>query len=139
MHTNEQFCPDALKFNNDKIVNYICELRRQRDEVVRLLRKQEEEKAELGLEMERLAYKMNVLSKSMAQRVITRDRYNEAIIEAEDYYTKLVKSSEALLDAVSKDFNELYESMDKKVGPDVGGKDDICSSTSFLTNRTKQQ
>ncbi|XP_017769250.1 PREDICTED: uncharacterized protein LOC108557303 [Nicrophorus vespilloides] len=110
---------DALKTNNDKIISYIQELKRQRDEVIHTIRKQEEEKALLNTEMERLAYKINIISKSLAQRIVARDRYNEAIAEAEDYYNKLVESSGVLLNAVQKDFNELFESMDKKVGTDL--------------------
>lgn len=57
------FSGTELKECNDKIVSYVSELKKQRTELNYLIERQMEEKKDLQLEMERIAYKLKVASK----------------------------------------------------------------------------
>lgn len=47
-----------LRENNDKICNYICNLKSQREELIYIIEKQYDERKRLETEMERITYKL---------------------------------------------------------------------------------
>lgn len=132
----DEFAKDttSLKLTeyNDQIVEYLLKLREQRNEITELLEKQKNEKANLECDMEKLAYKMTLVSwrpgpfplstpvlqieKSLKQRALTLDNYNKKILEAETKYQNILQKSESLLSLVKTDLFELDNIMNKKVG-----------------------
>lgn len=101
---------------NSQIVDYLLKLREQRNEIVDLIEKQKVEKAGLECDMERLAYKMTLIEKSLKQRLVALENYNMKIAEAETKYKSIVQKSESLLSLVKTDLFELDNIMNKKVG-----------------------
>ncbi|XP_018326657.1 uncharacterized protein LOC108737956 [Agrilus planipennis] len=110
-------CQD-LKVNIDLIVKCIEELKLQRSELSLLIEKQLKEKNCLEAEIERITYKLGLLSKNLCQRIATKEEYDKTIKDAEEMYNHLTASSSALLQNVTKNSTQLQEAMDKKVGSD---------------------
>lgn len=54
------------------------------------------------------------LTKSLNQRIQAKDNYDKTIKEIEDNYNSLVKESGKLLSALTSEFQQLEEMMDKK-------------------------
>lgn len=69
--------PSGLKLtaDNELIIRTIAELKSQHKEMCQLLQKQEEERAILRADMDRIAYKLLLLDKSIAQRTKNVQRY----------------------------------------------------------------
>lgn len=84
-----------------------------------LIEKQESEKKQLKTEIARLRYKFKLVAKSLNQRIMTYERYDQTIKEAETLFKKIVVSSDTLLGAVRKDAGVLEETINKKVGTEV--------------------
>lgn len=108
-----------LRTNNEEISKYLILLKDQRDELTMLIEKQESEKKQLKTEIARLRYKFKLVAKSLNQRIMTYERYDQTIKEAETLFKKIVVSSDTLLGAVRKDAGVLEETINKKVGTEV--------------------
>ncbi|CAG9857709.1 unnamed protein product [Phyllotreta striolata] len=107
-----------LKENNDKICDYICNLRTQRDDLVYIIEKQYEERKRLETEMERITYKLCLINKSMAQRIKAKCLYDQTIDEVEEQYSKLVKDSGTILALVQNRFQKLDGMINKTTSTD---------------------
>ncbi|KAI4454629.1 sjoegren syndrome nuclear autoantigen 1 [Holotrichia oblita] len=110
---------NVLRSNNDEISKYLILLKEQRDELTMLIEKQESEKKQLKTEIARLKYKFKLVTKSLNQRIMTYERYDQTIKEAETLFKKIVVSSDTLLGAVRKDAGALEETINKKVGTEI--------------------
>lgn len=108
----------TLRANNEQIVHYLKTLKEQRDEINLIIQKQEQEMRRLQYEIERITYKMALITKSLAQRMAAKEKYDVTIKEAERNYRRIVECSGILLNSMSKEYSVLSEVMDKKVGPD---------------------
>ncbi|EFA04879.1 hypothetical protein TcasGA2_TC014940 [Tribolium castaneum] len=81
-----------------------------------LIEKQVEEKSRIQNEIERLSFKLSLLTKSLGQRVLAKNNYDKTIKEIEENYSSLVEESGKLLSTITKEVHELEEIMDKKIG-----------------------
>lgn len=126
-----------LSEHNHQIVNCISELHQQRDELDMLIKLQKEEKLKLESEIERISYKLGVVStnisfatyfhciqtlqiaKSLTQRQKAKAMYDQTIEEAEKKYQELVLTSGALMNAVTENVDILPQNMDKKIGTSI--------------------
>nr|XP_022905885.1 uncharacterized protein LOC111417746 [Onthophagus taurus] len=107
--------------NCEKITNCLDQLHRQRDELNVLIKKQEEEKKNLCLEIEKSKYKLHLITKSLEQKFETKLRYDTAINQAEEVYRNLVVSSNNLVGHISQEVDKLTFSNDKKIETDPSG------------------
>nr|XP_008194938.1 PREDICTED: Sjoegren syndrome nuclear autoantigen 1 homolog [Tribolium castaneum] len=105
-----------LRENNEKIVKLMSILKKQRNEMNFLIEKQVEEKSRIQNEIERLSFKLSLLTKSLGQRVLAKNNYDKTIKEIEENYSSLVEESGKLLSTITKEVHELEEIMDKKIG-----------------------
>ncbi|CAH1099552.1 unnamed protein product [Psylliodes chrysocephalus] len=107
-----------LRENNDKICNYICNLKSQREELIYIIEKQYDERKRLETEMERITYKLCLINKSMAQRIKTKNLYDQTLQEVEGNYSKLVKDSGIILSLIQSQYESLDEMINKKTNTD---------------------
>ncbi|XP_044261445.1 cilia- and flagella-associated protein 251-like [Tribolium madens] len=105
-----------LRENNEKIVKLMSILKKQRNEMNYLIEKQKEEKNRIQNEIEKLTFKLSLLTKSLGQRVQAKSNYDKTIKEIEENYSSLVEESGKLLSTITKEVHELEEIMDKKIG-----------------------
>lgn len=113
-----------LRENNEKIVECILLLRDQRSELGFIIEKQYEERKNLEKEMERLTFKLCLLNKSLAQRILAKKNYDETIAEVEARYKKLIENSSDLLEYLKSEFQELESMLSKKTGTEDNKDDD---------------
>lgn len=127
-----------LRENNDKIVECILLLRQQREELCYIIEKQYDERKKLETEMERITYKLCLVSsffrnfkitkfswlltfqinKSLTQRLKAKTNYDKTLEEIEENYAKLVKNSGALLLVIQKEFAKLDSLLNKHTSTD---------------------
>ncbi|XP_068902429.1 putative autophagy-related protein 11 [Tenebrio molitor] len=105
-----------LRENNEKIVKLMSLLKKQRDEMNYLIEKQQLEKGRIETEIEKLTFKLSLLTKSLNQRLQARANYDRTIKEIEENYSNLVEESGKLLFTINKEVHQLEQIMDKKIG-----------------------
>ncbi|XP_063926844.1 uncharacterized protein LOC135140284 [Zophobas morio] len=105
-----------LRNNNERIVKLMALLKAQRDEMTYLITKQQEEKHKIENEIEKLSFKLTLLTKSLNQRLQAKINYDKTIKEIEEHYMNLVSQSGKLLHTLSQEVHDLEEIMDKKIG-----------------------
>lgn len=110
---------DELRTINDNIVQCLSTLKLQRNDIQQLIEKQENEKRRLTYEMEHINYKLTLIDRSLAQRLAARDKYDATIKETEENYKRIVECSGILLTSMQKEYTELIETMDKRVGTEA--------------------
>ncbi|CAH0554059.1 unnamed protein product [Brassicogethes aeneus] len=93
------------------IVKHIILLKRKRNEMIDEYTNYKNGNSDLHADIERLTYKVQLISKSLAQRMKAKTLYDKTLREIETKYSELVQHSGKLLDAVEKEINELQSSM----------------------------
>lgn len=85
----------------------LTDLRDRRDELKRAMLQEEEEKARIQKEISLMTDRLNKLNESLVRKGRAMDEYERTIAESEQAYSKIVDSSEALLNVLKKERDTL--------------------------------
>ncbi|XP_075885468.1 microtubule nucleation factor SSNA1-like [Nelusetta ayraudi] len=106
----------ALQTYNNELVKCIEDLHSKREELNRQIRQEEEEKDRLQHDIRILSEKLSRVNESLAQRLAARATFDRTIAETEAAYTKLLESSQSLLNVLKQEagnFSKVTESRKK--------------------------
>merc|ERR1712000_695704 len=87
----------TLQNYNNELVKCIEDLREKREEVNRLILKEEEEKAKIQKDLSVLTDRLAKINESLARKSESRNQYDKTIQETEAAYMKILESSQTLL------------------------------------------
>ncbi|XP_021933314.1 Sjoegren syndrome nuclear autoantigen 1 homolog isoform X2 [Zootermopsis nevadensis] len=105
----------ALQICNLELVKGIEHMKRKCSELQQLIDEQEEEKATLQREIEKMSYKLTQLNDSLSRKVAAKREYDRTISETEVAYSKILESSQVLLNMVQREASCLEHVMVKKI------------------------
>lgn len=88
---------------NNELVKCIEDLREKREEVNRIILKEEEEKAKIQKDLSILTDRLSKINESLARRVQARNEYDSTIQETEAAYMKILESSQTLLHVLKRE------------------------------------
>uniref|UniRef100_A0A7S3VUV2 Uncharacterized protein n=1 Tax=Dunaliella tertiolecta TaxID=3047 RepID=A0A7S3VUV2_DUNTE len=88
---------------NQDLVRCIEDLREKRDEVVRGLTEDEQEKAKIQQDLHTLTKRLAAVNDSIARKTETRQEYDKVIGETEGAYMKILESSQTLLTVLKRE------------------------------------
>ena len=92
----------ASNFNNE-LVKCIEDLRDKREELNRMIIKEEEDKAKIQREISILSEKLQKINESLSRKVTARTEYDKTITETEAAYMKILESSQTLLHVLKRE------------------------------------
>ncbi|KAI5071403.1 hypothetical protein GOP47_0013654, partial [Adiantum capillus-veneris] len=87
----------------------IDELREKRDEVRKVVQKQEEEKLGLQKEMVALTKRLAEIDDSLSRKYAYSHEYDKTIEEVEAAYSKILESSQALLHVLKSEASQMAQ------------------------------
>jgi len=99
----------ALQVYNNELVKCIEDLCTKRDELQKQVLQDEEEKMKLQNDIRVLSERLAKLNESLAKKISTRNEFDRTIAETEHAYTKILESSQMLLNVVRKEAAVLRE------------------------------
>ncbi|XP_049821103.1 uncharacterized protein LOC109597036 isoform X2 [Aethina tumida] len=102
---------EQLKERNDALVQYIIVLKRKRNEIYDAYYNRENTRNSLNVDIETIGFKIELITKSLAQRVKARSLYDKTLKEIEARYAELVKYSGNLLNVVEREISDLEENL----------------------------
>ncbi|XP_015592633.1 Sjoegren syndrome nuclear autoantigen 1 homolog [Cephus cinctus] len=105
-----QFGVVMQNYNSD-LMKCIDELKTTRTNLQVQIDSEEEEKKTLEKEVERMTHKINQLSESLTKKAAARNDYDRTIRETESAYTKLLESSQLLLNMVKREADCLEQAL----------------------------
>ncbi|XP_069698589.1 microtubule nucleation factor SSNA1-like [Periplaneta americana] len=108
----------ALQTYNQELVKAIEDMKRRRSELQQLIDQQEEEKTVLQREIEAMSYRLAQINGSLSKKIAARTEYDRTISETEAAYSKILESSQVLLNMVRREATCLEQSMAKKINDD---------------------
>ncbi|KAJ3189887.1 Sjoegren syndrome nuclear autoantigen 1 [Gaertneriomyces sp. JEL0708] len=106
---SSRISPSSLQsFNNDLIRNltYLIE---QRHAIVTEIRDDEAQKETLTEQIQTLQDQLNELNQSLSKKLCMKEEFDRVITETEDAYVEIVESSQALLNMVRSQTDDLLE------------------------------
>lgn len=112
----------SLRENNEEILKYLNQLKEQREELYFLIERQNAEKTKIETEIQRLHYKLTLLTKSLSQRVQALSLYDKTLEDIEIKYKDLKETAHGLLSTVRSETTNLENTLDKKIGTE----DTLC-------------
>ncbi|PSN50081.1 Sjoegren syndrome nuclear autoantigen 1 [Blattella germanica] len=112
----------ALQTYNQELIKSIEELKQKRRDLQTLIEQQEEEKASVQRDIEKLSSKVAQINESLAKKIAIRNDYDHTIAESEAAYSKILESSQVLLSMVRREAMCLEQNTVKKIGPAEGGE-----------------
>ena len=93
----------SLQNYNNELVKCIEDLREKREEVNRMILKEEEEKAKIQKDLSLLTDRLTKINESLARRVQAKNEYDKTIQETEAAYMKILESSQTLLHVLKRE------------------------------------
>merc|ERR1711953_275720 len=90
----------ALQTYNNELVKCLEDLHRKRDEVSKEIKLDETEKEKLEHDIAILHERLQKVNTSLARQIQTRDEYDQTIAETEGAYSKILETSQTLLNSV---------------------------------------
>lgn len=97
----------SLQNYNNELVKCIEDLRERRNEIARLIQKDEESKAKLQQDLALLTKKLTDVNDELAKKNSTLGEYNRTIAETEAAYMKILESSQTLLQVLRRETGSL--------------------------------
>ncbi|EMP26421.1 Sjoegren syndrome nuclear autoantigen 1 like protein [Chelonia mydas] len=92
----------------------IEELCTKRDELSHQIQQEEEEKNKLQNDIRLLTEKLARVNESLARKMATRNEFEKTIAETEAAYTKILESSQTLLNVLKKEAGNLSRATELK-------------------------
>ena len=93
----------SLQNYNNELVKCIEDLREKREEVNRVIMKEEEEKAKIQKDLSILTDRLSRINENLSRRVQARNEYDRTIQETEAAYMKILESSQTLLHVLKRE------------------------------------
>ncbi|XP_023713821.1 Sjoegren syndrome nuclear autoantigen 1 isoform X2 [Cryptotermes secundus] len=93
-------------------------MKRKRSELQQLIDEQEDEKITLQREIEKMSFRLAQINASLSQMTAARSKYDHTIAETEAAYTKILESSQVLLNMVRTEASCLEQILAKKINVD---------------------
>ena len=93
----------SLQNYNNELVKCIEDLREKREEVVRQILKDEEEKAKIQKDLSILTDRLGRINESLMKKGAARNEYDKTIQETEAAYMKILESSQTLLNVLKRE------------------------------------
>ena len=110
---------------NQELKASISKLQSKRDALQRQITKEEEEASSLQQEIDGLTTKFEALNDGIAKKRSTRDEYDRTIEEVTAAYTKILESSQTLLNVLKRETRSLNKK--KKAASTPGKKEELES------------
>eukprot|EP00761_Pharyngomonas_kirbyi_P011612 gb/GECH01011638.1/.p1 GENE.gb/GECH01011638.1/~~gb/GECH01011638.1/.p1 ORF type:complete len:109 (+),score=34.68 gb/GECH01011638.1/:1-327(+) len=101
----------SLQNTNNELVKCIEEMHEQRQIITEQISREEEEKSKIEKDIATLTEKLNRLTESLSNKTKAKQEYDKTIEETEEAYTKIVDSSQTLLQVLKKETNSLKKSV----------------------------
>nr|CAD7588246.1 unnamed protein product [Timema genevievae] len=93
----------ALQNYNQELVKSLEELKNKRSSLQAAIEQQENDKSLLQREIEKMHYRLTQINESLAKKIATRTEYDQTIAETEAAYTKIIESSQVLLNMIRRE------------------------------------
>ncbi len=93
----------SLQNYNNELVKCIEDLRAKRDDAIRQILKEEEDKSKIQHDLDMLTDRWAVINETLARKVQARNEYDRTIQETEGAYMKILESSQSLLQVLKKE------------------------------------
>ncbi|XP_015517201.1 microtubule nucleation factor SSNA1-like [Neodiprion pinetum] len=93
----------AMQSYNSELMKCVEELKVTRNNIQSQIEAEEEEKNNLQKEVERMTYRIGQLNESLTKKAAARTDYDRTIQETESAYTKILESSQLLLNMVKRE------------------------------------
>ena len=93
----------SLQNYNNELVKCIEDLREKREELNRLILKEEEDKAKVQKEIAILTDRLKKVNESLVRKTQARNEYDKTIQETEAAYMKILESSQTLLHVLKRE------------------------------------
>ncbi|KAG7197528.1 hypothetical protein KM043_017641 [Ampulex compressa] len=103
----------ALSTYYQEFMKCLKEMKSRRTDLEVQIASQENEKHSLQEEIERMSYKLTHLNKSLAKKIAVRNEYNRTITDMESAYTKILESSQLLLNMIKREAITLDQTLVK--------------------------
>ncbi|KAF0699998.1 Aste57867_9478 [Aphanomyces stellatus] len=97
----------TLQNYNNELVKCIEDLREKREEVNRVILKEEEEKAKIQKDLTVLTDRLSKINEDLARKTQARNEYDRTIQETEAAYMKILESSQTLLHVLKRETVQL--------------------------------
>jgi len=125
----------ALQTYNNELVKSLEELKARRAALQQQIEAESLEKRKLEAEKARLEERLDVVNGSLEEKMVTGRDYDRVIQEAEQAYTKILESSQVLLNVVQTRSQDLRtNTRDERRGSGGGGGG--VKPTHFITSTT---
>ena len=126
----------ALQTYNNELVKCVEELRDRRDQLQKDILTEEEERARLQNDIRLLSERLARLNDSLARKLSQRAEFDRVIAEAEGAYTKILESSQVLLNVLKKE----APSVPPLSKADIqGGKDSTAVTARQAGNKSRRE
>eukprot|EP01111_Echinosteliopsis_oligospora_P018459 TRINITY_DN8479_c0_g1_i1.p1 TRINITY_DN8479_c0_g1~~TRINITY_DN8479_c0_g1_i1.p1 ORF type:complete len:113 (+),score=15.72 TRINITY_DN8479_c0_g1_i1:76-414(+) len=96
-----------LQTYNNELVRCIEELKERREEVNKVILREEEERSKIQHEIRRLTENLSRLNDSLNRKISARNEYDKTIKETEAAYAKIIESSQTLLSVLKRESNNI--------------------------------
>ena len=93
----------TLSNYNNELVKCIEDLREKREEINRLILKEEEDKAKVQKEIALMTERLKKTNESLVRKTQARNEYDRTIQETEAAYMKILESSQTLLQVLKRE------------------------------------
>jgi len=127
----------ALQTYNNELVKSLEELKARRAALQQQIEAESLEKRKLEAEKARLEERLDVVNGSLEEKMVTGRDYDRVIQEAEQAYTKILESSQVLLNVVQTRSQDLQTNIrEERRGSGGGGGGGGIKPTHFITSTT---
>ncbi|GFH26106.1 hypothetical protein V8C86DRAFT_2752901 [Haematococcus lacustris] len=93
----------ALQSQNNELVKCIDDLREKREEIIKQIKDDEQEKNKIQQDLQILTKRLAQVNESIARKNETRNEYDKVIQETEAAYLKILESSQTLLTVLKRE------------------------------------
>lgn len=93
----------ALQNHNNELVKCIEDLREKREQILKQIQDEENEKAKIQQELAALTQRLARINESLTKKVDTKNEYDKVIQETEAAYLKILESSQTLLTVLKRE------------------------------------
>lgn len=93
----------ALQNHNNELVKCIDDLRDKREEILKQLKEDDNEKAKIQQDLQLLTKRLAQVNDSIARKTETKVDYDKVIQETEAAYLKILESSQTLLTVLKRE------------------------------------
>lgn len=93
----------ALQNHNNELVKCIEDLREKRDEILKSIKEDENEKGKIQQDLQTLTKRLAQVNDSLARKMDAKAEYEKVIQETEAAYLKILESSQTLLTVLKRE------------------------------------